>query len=238
MFRQSRFIAVVALAVSALAVFTRPVLADDTSTSIAQSVANATTNADFLIRGIATTSAEQGQSSNGGGGNGVGIGIKGGFLWPSFAEAQGAGFKDDSGWMFGLFFGGNRGGVLGIMGEIQYGKKSGSLGNNNLDQYFLEIPILARINIGSSSRNSVSVYGLVGPVFDVNLQTKLNDVKIEDKYQSVDVGLLIGGGIEITRFLIEGRYNQGFKNVLKAEGGSTSDIKSHSFAIEVGLRFN
>jgi hypothetical protein len=240
MFRQSRSAAIVALVFSAMAIATRPALADDASASIRQSVANATVNSDFLVKGFATsTAAEQGQSSNGQVRHeGVGIGVKGGFLWPSFAEAQGTGFKDDSGWLLGIFFGGNRPGVVGVMGEIQYGLKKGSLASNTLKQYFVEIPILARINVGASTLNGVSVYGLVGPVFDINLQTKLNDIKIEDKYQSLDIGLLIGGGVEITRFLVEARYNQGFKNVLKAEGGGTSDIKSHSFAIEFGVRFN
>jgi hypothetical protein len=239
MFGQSRFVAIVALAVSALAVSTGRASADEASTFIRQSVVNATLNSDFLVHGLATPPAAQGQSSNGQGRHdGVGIGVKGGFLWPSFAEAQGAGFKDDSGWLFGVFFGGNRPGVVGLMGEVQYGLKKGSLANNTLKQYFLEIPILARINVGTNSLNGVSVYGLVGPVFDINLQTTLNDIKIEDKYESLDIGLLIGGGVEITRFLVEARYNQGFKNVLKSEGGGASDLKSHSFAIEVGVRFN
>jgi hypothetical protein len=239
MFRPLRSVAVVALTISALAISTRSALADEASTSIRQSVANATVSSDFLVTGMAATNAAQDQSSNGQVRHeGVGIGVKGGFLWPSFAEAQGAGFKDDSGWMLGIFFGGNRPGVVGVMGEIQYGLKKGSLASDTLKQYFIEIPILARINVGASTLNGISVYGLVGPVFDINLQTKLNDIKIEDKYQSLDIGLLIGGGVEITRFLVEARYNQGFKNVLKAEGGGNTDLKSHSFAIEFGVRFN
>lgn len=239
MVRLSRFAVMTALAISAVAITSRPALAEDGSSLVQSGAVHATAVPDFLVKGLAANTAEQGQSSNGQTRHeGVGIGVKGGFLFPSFAKAQGSGFKDKTGWMLGIFFGGNRPGVIGVMGEIQYGKRSGELLTTTLDQYFIEIPILARINVGTSTLNGVSVYGIVGPVFDINLNTKLNGVKIEDKYQSLDVGLLIGGGVEITRFLIEARYNQGFKNVLKSGGGGTSDIKSHSVAIEVGLRFN
>jgi hypothetical protein len=169
---------------------------------------------------------------------GIGIGVKGGFLWPSFAEAQGTGFKDKTSWMAGVFFGGNRPGTIGVMGEVQYGKKSASLGNIDAEQYFLEIPILARINAGANSLNGLLGYFMVGPVFDINLKTKLRGVDVKSAYEDLDIGLLIAGGVEITRFLVEARYNRGFKNVLKSTGGRTTDIKSESFAIQLGFRFN
>ncbi len=240
MFRLSRSVAIVALSIGALAVHTSPALAQSDSTTLRLPAADATlATSGFLVKGIATNNAEGQQSSSGQTRHeGIGFGVKGGFLWPSFAEAQGSGFEDKTGWLAGIFFGGNRPGTIGVMGEIQYGKKSGEAGNNTLDQYFLEIPILLRINAGTNSINGISFYGMAGPVFDINLNTKLNGVKIEDKYQSLDVGLLIAGGVEITRFIVEARYNQGFKNTLKSGGGGTSDLKSKSFALEVGLRFN
>ena len=238
--RQSRhagfttMLAVVALTIAVPAGAETTGLLDQASAKAAAD----TSGTAFLTAGMVQ---RQAPPPPGGGGvphQGVGVGVKGGFLWPSFAEAQGAGFEDNTGWLFGIWFGGNRGGTVGAMGEVQYGKRGGSFGSLNLDQYFIEIPILARINIGSPSLSGISVYGLVGPVFDILLKTKLEGVEIEDKYESLDIGLLIGGGIEITRFLIEARYNQGFKNVLKESGANISDIKTHSFAIEFGVRFN
>src|SRR4029453_18081731 len=90
-----------------------------------------------------TTGMLLGQAPPPGGGGvphqGIGVGVKGGFLWPSFAEAQGSGFEDNTGWLFGIWVGGNRGGTVGAMGEVQYGKRSGSFGSQELDQNFLEI---------------------------------------------------------------------------------------------------
>ena len=79
-----------------------------------------------------------------------------------------------------------------------------------------------RVNIGSRSRNGVSIYGLVGPVFDINLKASLNDLDVKSKYESLDFGILGGVGIEITRFLVEGALTtKGLRNVLKS-GNATS----------------
>ena len=105
-----------------------------------------------------------------------------------------------------------------MMGEGLYAKKkqegSGLTGSTSLQ--YLEIPILARINIGSRSRNGVSIYGLVGPVFDVNLKASIGSQDVKSNYQSLDVGILGGVGIEITRILIEGRFNHGLRNALSS----------------------
>jgi hypothetical protein len=127
------------------------------------------------------------------------------------------------------------------MGEVLYAKKkqegSGLTGSTSLQ--YLEIPILARINIGSRSRNGISIYGLVGPVFDVNLKASIGDRDVKSNYESLDFGLLGGVGIEITRFLVEGRFNQGLRNVLKSDNAAAfGDIKTRSFAVLFGFRFN
>ena len=76
-------------------------------------------------------------------------------------------------------------------------------------------------------------------MFDINLKASLNGLDVKSKYQSLDLGILFGGGIEITRFLVEGRWNRGLRNVLDSDNaGSISDIKTQSFAVLFGLRFN
>lgn len=194
----------------------------------------------FLTAGIA-----QGQQAPPGGSGpraeGFGIGAKIGPLWTTFDAANNANLKFDTsnGWEGGIWFGGNRGGTVGVMGEILYAKKKQAIaGFTGTTLQYLEIPILLRVNIGSRSRNGVSVYGLVGPVFDVNLKAEQGNLDVKDNYESLDVGVLFGGGIEITRVLIEARYNKGLRNVLKGSGASLTEIKSQSFALLFGLRFN
>jgi hypothetical protein len=182
----------------------------------------------------------------GGGGRpaeGIGIGFKVGPIFTSYSAAKcDSFFNTNTGLEGGIWFGGNRGGRVGVMGEVLYAKKkqegaSTLTGSTSLQ--YLEIPILTRINIGSRSRNGVSIYGLVGPVFDINLKASIGDRDVKSNYESLDLGILGGVGIEITRFLVEGRFNHGFRNVLKSGDAATfGDIKTNSFAVLFGFRLN
>jgi hypothetical protein len=203
-----------------------------------------TGNTTFLAAGMVEQATPP--PPPGGGGpraEGFGIGAKIGPLFTSYSAASCDGcFNTNTGFEGGIWFGGNRGGRVGVMGEVLYAKKkqegSSALTGSTSLQY-LEIPILLRINIGSRSRNGVSIYGLVGPVFDVNLKASIGDRDVKSNYESLDVGILGGVGIEITRFLVEGRFNQGLRNVLKSGNANAfGDIKTHSFAVLFGVRFN
>ena len=202
-----------------------------------------TGNTTFLTAGMVEQATPP--PPPGGGGRraeGFGIGAKIGPLFTSYSAASCDDcFNTNTGFEGGIWFGGNRGGRVGVMGEILYAKKkqegSGLTGSTSLQ--YLEIPILMRVNIGSRSRSGVSIYGLVGPVFDINLKARLNDLDVKSKYESLDIGILGGVGIEITRFIIEGRFNKGLRNVLKSDNVATfGDIKTRSFAVLFGLRFN
>jgi len=242
MFRLSRSVFVIALlTASTVVVATLPAGAQTREGLLLTGQASSDTNPAFLTAGM----VRQAPPPPGGSGpraEGFGIGAKIGPIFTSYDAASCDGcFNTNTGWEGGIWFGGNRGGRVGVMGELLYAKKkqegSGLTGSTTLQ--YLEIPILMRINIGSRSRNGISVYGLAGPVFDVNLKASLNGLDVKSKYQSLDLGVLFGGGIEITRFLVEGRFNKGLRNVLDSDNaGSISDIKTKSFAVLFGLRFN
>jgi len=199
-----------------------------------------TATSSFLTAGL----VQQAPPPGGGGApaSGAGVGLKVGPLFTSYSAASCDGcFNTNTGFEGGIWFGGNRGGRVGVMGEVLYAKKkqegSGLTGSTSLQ--YLEIPILARINIGTRSRNGISIYGLVGPVFDINLKASIGDRDVKSNYESLDLGLLGGVGIEITRFLVEGRFNQGLRNVLKSDNAAAfGDIKTRSFAVLFGFRFN
>lgn len=212
----------------------------------AQTLKGATIPADqpvspaFLVSGIASSGSAQQNQSGSPRHEGIGIGAEIGPIFSSFDEAT-TNFKNNSGLEGGIFFGGNRPGVVGVMGKVLYAKKGAknSAGTQAVDLYYLEIPVLLRINAGSSSLNGVLVYGIVGPTFNVLLKGKLDDVDVRDDYESLDIGLQFGAGVEITRFLVEGVYTKGLKNVLKSTNASSvTDIKTRSFAVLFGIRFN
>jgi hypothetical protein len=169
--------------------------------------------------------------------DGVGIGAKVGPLFPSVSSDTITNFNNRTGLMGGIWFGGNRTGAVGIQAEVMYAKKNvpDALGRD-VDLHYLEVPIMARINVGSSDK--LSGYILVGPAFDIKLKSELNGLDLGDQYQGVDFGIIGGAGIEITRFLVEGRYNWGLRNVLNGNLATTTEIKTRTFAILFGVRFN
>jgi hypothetical protein len=196
-----------------------------------------TRDSSFLVSGVAQRSSSgrrAGSSSPG-----VGFGVKGGYLFSSFSQV-GSDFSNNNGWEAGIFFGGNRGGVFGAMGEILYAKRSAKDSHGTIDdQYFLEVPILLRLNLGSANRNSGAIVYLIGgPAFDILLKAQQNNLDVKSNYEGLDYGVIGGAGIEVSRFLVEGRVNWGLRNVLKVTGLNTNDLKIRSVAVLAGLRFN
>ena len=57
-------------------------------------------------------------TSTGAEAQGIGVGVKGGYLHTSFDASQA--LDNGNGWMAGLFFGGNRPGTVGVMGEFNF----------------------------------------------------------------------------------------------------------------------
>src|SRR5262245_50492433 len=60
-------------------------------------------------------------STRSSGADGFGIQLGGGPIFANFADAQGLDTK--AGWLVGLLMGGNRGGTVGVEGDVLYGKK-------------------------------------------------------------------------------------------------------------------
>jgi hypothetical protein len=74
---------------------------------------------------------------------------------------------------------------------------------------------------------------MLGPAIDINLE-KFSELVKNSGY---DVNLIFSGGVEITRFIIEFRYNKGLKNLAPNLGDSVS-VKTHAFLVLFGVRFN
>jgi hypothetical protein len=222
-----------------------PASAQQVSDALQQSITNATfenlaPHSSFLVTGLASTAQDEQSTYGRRRHSGVGFGAELGPIFSSFDEAQ-HDFKNNNGIEGGIFFGGNRDGVVGLLGKILYAKKGAkdSMGGSGVDLHYLEIPILLRVNAGSGSVNGVRLYGLVGPAFDIKLKASLFDgTSVSDQYQGLDIGLQFGAGIDITRFLIEGVYTKGLRNIAKDDFFDSEKITTHSFALLFGLRFN
>jgi len=151
-------------------------------------------------------------------------------------------FQSRTGMMGGIWFGGNRNGTAGLMGEISYVvKKAGNNADDDIDFHYIEIPVLLRVNIGqTSTRNGLIVYPLFGPVVDIQLKGKINSLDVKDQFKGVNVGVIGGVGLEVARIGVEARINWGLRSLEKTDGGFSDwvDIKSRTAQVLLKLRLN
>lgn len=180
---------------------------------------------------------------------GVGVGALGGINWTTVRTETNdfdVDFSSGTGWQLGIWFGGNRDGRVGLMGEISYAVKKNTSTvfgiETELERTYVQIPVLVRINAGSRERDKPSLYFLVGPVFDIQINTKEDGVDSpDDVYEGLEIGLMGGVGFEVARIGIEGRYSYGLKSVLAtdvAELAGFGSTKLNTFSVVAKIRFN
>jgi opacity protein-like surface antigen len=159
---------------------------------------------------------------------------------PTFANfsSEALDFKTRTGIHGGVFFGGNRPGVFGVQTEINWIRKNSATEGSNQDIRidYLQVPVMLRLNIGTNSSNGFAVYGIAGPAISLKLGDEVKGVTLDDGFEGADVGLVFGGGVEITRIIIEGRYEKGFRRI-NDNFIDFTEIKSQSFTILFGVRF-
>jgi len=164
-------------------------------------------------------------------------GIKAGVTFPNFKSAD-TDFENRTGWHLGVFFGGSTEKVFSLQAELNWLRKraqSQLLGTEfHID--YLQVPVLLRLNIGSSASSGPRVYGLVGPAFAFKIADEIQGFTIDDGFEGADVGLLFGGGLEVARVILEARWEKGFRRINKNFTQFT-EVKSESFTALVGIRF-
>ena len=166
-----------------------------------------------------------------------GFGIKAGPSYSDFSsDLDDLDFDNRVGTFLGAFFGGNRPGVFGLQGEVNWLRKRTEVTGGGIRIDYIQPAALLRLNIGTRSTSGFAVYGLVGPGVNFKIADSLEGIDIEDALDSVDVALLFGGGVEISRVLLEGRYEKGLRRI-NNNFSDVSEIKTQGFSILVGFRF-
>jgi hypothetical protein len=165
-----------------------------------------------------------------------GFGVKGGVVFPEFSSED-IDFDNHTGTEFGFFFGGNRSGLLGWQGEANWIRKSADALNTDIRIDYFQLAGLLRLNIGShTATKGLNFYGFAGPGFDFKIGDSVEGFSVSDPFNDFDIGLIFGGGVEVRRLIFEGRYERGLRQI-NNDLASTTDIKSHNFAVLVGFRF-
>jgi hypothetical protein len=145
-------------------------------------------------------------------------------------------FETRTGIHAGLFVGGSREKVVGLQTEFNWlRKKAASAGNEITIDYF-QLPVLLRVNAGSSSANGFGVYGIVGPAIELKIADEVEGFTLDDGFEGADVSLVFGGGFEVAHIIVEGRYEKGLRRINNSFS-APSEIKTQAFTILFGLRF-
>ncbi len=100
----------------------------------------------------------------------------------------------------------------------------------------VQIPLLLRLGRNSGGTGG---YLLVGPSIGIITKAKFtsgsDEEDFKDDLKSTDIGVLVGAGVSVNRFLIEARYTAGMTNL--NDDDSSDDNKSRVFSVLVGVGF-
>ena len=166
-----------------------------------------------------------------------GVGIKFGPTFATFSS-EALDFKTRTGVHAGLFLGGSRDKVVGLQTEFNWlRKKTETPAGQQIKIDYFQVPVLLRLNAGSSSASGFAAYGIVGPAIELKIADDIEGVTVDDGFEGADVSLVFGGGIEIVRIIVEGRYEKGLRRINNSFS-NFAEIKKQAFTILFGFRFN
>jgi Outer membrane protein beta-barrel domain len=174
-----------------------------------------------------------------------GVGIKFGPTFNAFSS-EALDFDNRTGVHGGIFIGGSRENVLGFQTEFNWLRKnveqhtpalSSIQGGRDIRIDYLQVPVLLRLNAGSRSPNGFAVYGIAGPAIELKVADEIEGLTLDDGFEGADVSLVFGGGFEVARIIVEGRYEKGLRRINKTFS-NLDDIKKQAFTILFGIRFN
>ena len=107
---------------------------------------------------------------------------------------------------------------------------------------YLEFPLLARFT--TNLTDAIRGYVMVGPAFGVTVGTDGNfdatiateELDLDPAITRRDFGLVFGGGIERSRFLLEARYNLGLTDIATDIYEHNDALRNRAFSVLIGIR--
>jgi hypothetical protein len=103
---------------------------------------------------------------------------------------------------------------------------------------YLEVPVLLHLDV--YQRDPRAVYVIAGPALAFNVQASYESdgekEDVMDGIENVDVGLVIGAGVELRRISIEGRHTFGLRSAFR-DGDLDGAFKNRTLSLMVGFRF-
>lgn len=155
--------------------------------------------------------------------------------------------KSQTGFTAGAFYGVRLAGPLHVDVEGLFTTKGAKYTfgedpvlENRLKLTYLEVPVLARVNVWRGGGTTGFVSG--GPSFAF----KLKEVQEEDGEETprdndtkkYDIGLAFGGGVSFGRWIVDARYTFGVMDIVDIESSFTQPTaKNRSFSLTAGYRW-
>lgn len=152
--------------------------------------------------------------------------------------------KSKAGFVGGAFIGVNLGGPWTLEPEFLFVMKgtkvSATQATSDIKLNYFEIPVLLKLNL-LPFKSPVTPFLIAGPSIAFNSSAKITgsgiDQDIKSSVRGADYGLVMGAGLDITKFSIEARYELGLQNPFKAQGGFTPSVHNGTFYILAGYHF-
>ena len=103
---------------------------------------------------------------------------------------------------------------------------------------YLEVPVLFHLDV--YQRDPRAIYVIAGPAVAFNVQASYESngekENVTDDIENVDVGLVIGAGVELRRLTLEGRYTWGLRSAFH-DSELEGSFKNRALSVIVGFRF-
>lgn len=168
---------------------------------------------------VLTTGAALAQAS-------VSLGLKGGLNFASVNTTNATtAYNSRTGYHVGAFAN-FKFTKLAIQPEIIYSVQGADAASGNLETGYINIPVLLKFYL---------VGGLnlqAGPQFGFLSSATSGGVDIKSYLESSDISVGLGAGFDISKFVIDARYNLGISDVDKA----STEAKNQVFQLSVGFK--
>jgi hypothetical protein len=160
-------------------------------------------------------------------------------MFDKFSDEDETVFENQTGLQISLGLGGNFSGFFGVGTEITWLRRTvvdpaDPTTENSVNA--LQIPLLFYLNGGCHQISCFNFHVIFGPAIDFNISEE-GDEGFIDRIGGYRVSIIVGGMVEVARFMFQVRYTQGIRAISR-EFDQFAEIKTKTFALLFGIRLN
>lgn len=110
--------------------------------------------------------------------------------------------------------------------------------DDHLRLTYLEIPVLLHIDLARRGPRAIFLVGGAAPAFNVHASYEDEGVteEVTSDIEDFDVGLVVGGGVELRRLTVEARYTWGLRRAFQ-DSELEGAFKNRALTVMAGYRF-